>query len=1729
MKLYKLIYTMNIELRYGGNKMINKRKYVNISGKKIFTVLFMFIVAVLFGIGVSAATSSCPPHDWDPSWNTYTKHISASYTYCDFDAIITVWRCRKCGGTEEYENQVSNKVYHTTESSTDSGDVRYCYFNVTRCTNCGYIVSKKGVSHDYQETGSGGPDQYYCSYTKYQCKSCGKTKTEHTAHSAPDDFESSCGYNSYTCTNCSANVSFYEDHDYRKVSDTQTSTRCYYEKCSKCGSTHDISHSWSYGSWSNYSTTQHKRIKTCTRCNYSGNDYAMHDKTYTYAEGNYSTHSWRCSSCGATGTEAHTRGSDNNCTKCGMLLKQIILNSASFHDYTVGDKIIKIEANAKFTGTSTYEFVVIATADGHSVSSGKVSIPADNITSAGDGTYDIVVVYTIPAEMAAYSQSMTLKLQLYGDGDTASNIIDVTRGTGNTDGGSGNTIIYDIDSPKMTLNTKPNHLGYITTNVLAKKVGYGLISANGSASVSGYGQYAVDNTNIYRTSINSGTPYNVRNVVVASNVNVTDLNGNKALSGLASDYFKIKDEYNGTTTEIKVFPTGMTADGYTWDNLMKYISDNGTVDLRSWLNSDEESLKPWTLYGCTPSRTQGLSGTSYETDAAITTDVGYLNSNKFPATSSGSYNIAFVLEGDGVHKITFVITDDYGHVTELTWEFNVVTQKPRLGYYNAGVFTEGIISYRSLDVASFNKRPVVTGDILLKRNGTDGIIDGKTSKGIDYNIENAKVYIECTDLITNEGDVSIIYSRGEKSGDTVISSESFIVPNSDKKILLNRNKDAGTTEVGLNLDMGIEAGKTVEKSVVVNVIDKFGNYSGYGYDDDAFRMDIMTTYVDTTSDADRHFIFDISNVTYKDTFKLNNSTNTEVWYVKDDVLYPTLKFESSEGIMKFKMSLIDGTYSPAATSNDHIYYTLGEDVTPTELSQFIGDGTKAQNDLTPYLSAGLTCNVESAVQQIVIDGTTWAGNRHYISFSRFTKPSASASVTANVFTSILDDDYVNDVDLRYAHPTYHTLSSVSSARTSRLSYLKGNANDLVIIRDATIPKATQLIMEECASTDSPEYVTNTKVAVRLKAEDIMDTVSNFYSGIRDVEIRWASTGGTDHYDATTVWTDWTSITNFNKYDMATKTESSEKVTINNSLNMTSTEKWGEYADFMGLKNLDETFVIDPGMRAGYFFVQIRVTDMAGNINDIDLDMSEIAGLPDSVTSIQRDANPPEITVTIMKDSNNIDYVHYNEWISTGMYPNPVIRVEVKEDSSAIRSIMVAVTDKNVRPADDSSEWVELLSFGGWGSLDPVAVGDMIRDYTFDIPLLSDTYHEYGTARTGDERKSLVYGQNYIFIRTQDLVLNSGEYSPSVEAVNNGETEADADKYRILVNSGLETKADSITKMYKDDTYSSSSVLKAKDYVAGMTVPYDSDYLGKYKIYGTNYTWTFGSISNTDYTSAVVPSGGNVLYMLHNLTNATADKQETYSIDYKLYELKGDSLRTSLQKTGSIIREYHNTIPSANVTQLTGNKLQIKDSIDLVMPDMWKIPDGTYACEITIKDNKDYIPTVDGVGGKDISSVRVDVVILIKNDSPMSPVITKASGGAVNCLFRIEDFANVAGLRAGYTKNVYIYNAGGTLTETRTLDSMTDTLSYVPTSSCKIVLEIKDFNGNVTRSQAVVNVAGSGGAGGGAGGAGGAGGTEYNIQGTVIETNGTYNVIVSNREKDNKEDATLIDNPFDFIK
>ena len=197
-----------------------------------------------------------------------------------------VGNCPSCG-------KYSLQGTYVSQTHTSRGHAEYY-----ECYLCHY--TKNLGTYVYKDHGSG-------SYGSWTCPDCG-------SHTWVLDYEqdATCTRNGYREYSCDCGQSKRETiyatgHSYRygsweEYSSTQHRREAY---CRNCGDSdyEYASHSMNYGSWSNSSSSQHSRTASCRTCGYSTTDYGNHSYS-TGAWSKYSDTQHRrsktCSGCGAS-------------------------------------------------------------------------------------------------------------------------------------------------------------------------------------------------------------------------------------------------------------------------------------------------------------------------------------------------------------------------------------------------------------------------------------------------------------------------------------------------------------------------------------------------------------------------------------------------------------------------------------------------------------------------------------------------------------------------------------------------------------------------------------------------------------------------------------------------------------------------------------------------------------------------------------------------------------------------------------------------------------------------------------------------------------------------------------------------------------------------------------------------------------------------------------------------------------------------------------------------------------------------------------------------------------------------------------------------------------------------------------------------------------------------------------------------------------------------------------
>ena len=242
--------------------------------------------------------SSVPFHDYDWSssnrneryfYDLYGSNSGGTMSASDVSLTSTgsiIGNCPSCG---KYSFQgVYVEVAHSSRG----------HANYNECYLCHYVQYLG--TYTYKSHGAGG-------YGSGTCPDCGSHTWVLQSQQAATC--TSNGYRNYSCA-CGQTKSetiYSSGHSYSYGSWEQYSSGQHRRTgtCRNCGATdYDYaSHSMSYGAWSNSSSSQHSRSATCRTCGYSTTEYSSH----SYSTGSWSKYSdtqhrrtKTCSGCGAS-------------------------------------------------------------------------------------------------------------------------------------------------------------------------------------------------------------------------------------------------------------------------------------------------------------------------------------------------------------------------------------------------------------------------------------------------------------------------------------------------------------------------------------------------------------------------------------------------------------------------------------------------------------------------------------------------------------------------------------------------------------------------------------------------------------------------------------------------------------------------------------------------------------------------------------------------------------------------------------------------------------------------------------------------------------------------------------------------------------------------------------------------------------------------------------------------------------------------------------------------------------------------------------------------------------------------------------------------------------------------------------------------------------------------------------------------------------------------------------
>lgn len=272
-----------------------------------------------------------------------------------------------------------------------------CALGACTCSSCGW-------KYVYYQSSASKHDKYVA------CTGCSATFwLSSESHSfGSNGYCSSCGYynSSYDTSICYHTSTYY------------TWSGCtYYEYCRSCGEYlgSGVSHgTYSYGAWTYYNTTQHRRLYSCNDCGSGSYSYGNHSTSTTYGQYNSTQHSVRsyCATCssyiGSTTYANHnfTYGSWSSydgsqhrrtatCSDCGYSTYEYASHSLSYGSWSSVSDTQHSRTASCSCGYSSTETGSHTDTDGdgscddcaYLISRFSVTVPATlNLTVAKNGT-----------------------------------------------------------------------------------------------------------------------------------------------------------------------------------------------------------------------------------------------------------------------------------------------------------------------------------------------------------------------------------------------------------------------------------------------------------------------------------------------------------------------------------------------------------------------------------------------------------------------------------------------------------------------------------------------------------------------------------------------------------------------------------------------------------------------------------------------------------------------------------------------------------------------------------------------------------------------------------------------------------------------------------------------------------------------------------------------------------------------------------------------------------------------------------------------------------------------------------------------------------------------------------------------------------------------------------------------------------------------------------------------
>ena len=269
---------------------------------------------IAYIIGYPEATVPFYTYDWAASnrsdryfydlYGVYSNVDGATSTVADSGIMKAPARAAARASTGIVGTCSSCKQYSlqgTYVSTTHTSRGHQEYYE---CYKCHYVQNLG--TYVYKDHGSG-------SYGSWTCPDCG-------SHTWVLDYENDAtctrnGYREYSC-DCGqskretiyATGHSYSYGSWEEYSSSQHRREAY---CRNCGDSdyEYASHSMSYGNWMQYSSSQHQRSKYCMNCGSSDYEYGAHSLSYGSWSRSSSTQHSRSVSCGVCGYSTTETGS----------------------------------------------------------------------------------------------------------------------------------------------------------------------------------------------------------------------------------------------------------------------------------------------------------------------------------------------------------------------------------------------------------------------------------------------------------------------------------------------------------------------------------------------------------------------------------------------------------------------------------------------------------------------------------------------------------------------------------------------------------------------------------------------------------------------------------------------------------------------------------------------------------------------------------------------------------------------------------------------------------------------------------------------------------------------------------------------------------------------------------------------------------------------------------------------------------------------------------------------------------------------------------------------------------------------------------------------------------------------------------------------------------------------------------------------------------------------------